>query len=40
MAFLESSVARRAVGVAKFEDGERWPREHVPTAFYHENVHA
>jgi alkylhydroperoxidase family enzyme len=40
MAFLESSMARRAVGVAKFDDGERWPRDNVPSAFYHDNVHA
>ena len=40
MAFLESSMARRAIGVAKFDDGEEWPAENVPSAFYHENVHA
>lgn len=40
IALLESSMARRAVGVAKFEDGERWPKENVPTETYHKNVHA
>lgn len=40
MAFLESSMARRAVGIAKFEDGELWPKENVPSEAYHQNVHA
>jgi len=40
MAFLESSMARRSIGVAKFEDGSDWPKQNVPTAFYHANVHA
>jgi alkylhydroperoxidase family enzyme len=38
MAMLESGMARHAVGVAPFEDGDRWPRENVPTKFYGENV--
>jgi alkylhydroperoxidase family enzyme len=40
MAFLESSMARRAVGVAKFADGELWPQEHLPSDLYRQNVHA
>ncbi|SHH72842.1 carboxymuconolactone decarboxylase family protein [Pollutimonas bauzanensis] len=38
MAMLESGMARHAVGVAPFEDGENWPREYVPSPFYGENV--
>jgi len=38
MAMLESGMARHAVGVAPFEDGDLWPRENVPSAFYGENV--
>ncbi len=38
MAMLESGMARHAVGVAPFEDGDRWPRDNVPSKFYGENV--
>jgi len=40
MAMLESGMARHATGVAPFEDGDNWPRENVPSAFYGENVNA
>lgn len=38
MAMLESGMARHAVGVAPFEDGDRWPRENLPSKAYAENV--
>lgn len=38
MAMLESGMARHAVGVAPFEDGDRWPRENLPSKVYAENV--
>lgn len=38
MAMLESGMARHAVGVAQFEDGDAWPRTNLPSAFYGENV--
>lgn len=38
MAFLESSMAKHAVGLAKFEDGENWPPENTPTPFYFKNI--
>jgi alkylhydroperoxidase family enzyme len=38
MAMLESGMARHAVGVAPFEDGDRWPRENLPSKTYAENV--
>lgn len=38
MAMLESGMARHAVGVAPFEDGDTWPRENVPSRFYGENI--
>jgi alkylhydroperoxidase family enzyme len=38
MAMLESGMARHAVGVAPFEDGDRWPRDNLPSNFYGENV--
>ncbi|MER1966100.1 hypothetical protein [Castellaniella sp. GW247-6E4] len=38
MAMMESGMARHAVGVAQFEDGDAWPRTNLPTAFYGENV--
>ena len=34
MAMLESGMARHAVGVAPFENGETWPRENLPSANY------
>ncbi|MCC7483838.1 MAG: hypothetical protein IT529_02515 [Burkholderiales bacterium] len=40
MAMLESGMARHAVGVAPFEDGDAWPRENLPSAVYAENVNA
>jgi alkylhydroperoxidase family enzyme len=38
MAMLESGMARHAVGVAPFENGDEWPRENLPSATYAENV--
>lgn len=38
MAMMESGMARHAVGVAQFEDGDAWPRDNLPSAFYGENV--
>lgn len=38
MAFFESSMARHAVTIAQFEDGENWPRENVPSEFYALNI--
>src|SRR6185437_7753950 len=38
MAMLESGMARHAVGVAPFEDGDQWPRENLPSKTYAENV--
>ncbi|MGE4221312.1 MAG: carboxymuconolactone decarboxylase family protein [Alphaproteobacteria bacterium] len=38
MAMLESGMARHAVGVAPFENGDTWPKENLPSAFYGENV--
>ncbi len=38
MAFLESSMAKHATIVARFEDGENWPKNNVPSSFYHSNV--
>ena len=38
MAMLESGMARHAVGVAPFENGDEWPKDNLPSAFYAENV--
>lgn len=38
MAMMESGMARHAVGVAPFEDGDSWPRTNLPSQFYGENV--
>jgi alkylhydroperoxidase family enzyme len=38
MAMLESGMARHAVGVAPFEDGDSWPRQNLPSSFYGDNV--
>ncbi len=38
MAMLESGMARHAVGVAPFENGDRWPKENLPSAIYAESV--
>lgn len=38
MAMMESGMARHAVGVAPFEDGDRWPKGNLPSKFYGENV--
>ncbi len=38
MAMLESGMARHAVGVAPFENGDDWPKDNLPSAFYAENV--
>ena len=38
MAMMESGMARHAVGVAPFEDGDAWPRTNLPSMFYGENV--
>ena len=40
MAMLESGMARHAVGVAQFENGDQWPRENLPSETYAENVNA
>ena len=40
MAMLESGMARHAVGVAQFENGDQWPRENLPSKTYAENVNA
>lgn len=40
MAMLESGMARHAVGVAQFEDGDAWPRENLPSKVYAENVNS
>jgi alkylhydroperoxidase family enzyme len=38
MAMMESGMARHAVGVAPFEDGDRWPKDNLPSKFYGQNV--
>ncbi len=38
MAMLESGMARHAVGVAPFENGDDWPKDNLPSSFYAENV--
>jgi len=38
MAMLESGMARHAVGVAPFENGDEWPRDNLPSQHYAENV--
>jgi len=38
MAMMESGMARHAVGVAPFEDGDQWPKNNLPSKFYGENV--
>ena len=38
MAMMESGMARHAVGVAPFEDGDQWPKDNLPSKFYGENV--
>ncbi|MDE0172399.1 MAG: hypothetical protein OYH76_26175 [Defluviicoccus sp.] len=38
MAMLESGMARHAAGVAPFENGDRWPKENLPSATYAESV--
>jgi alkylhydroperoxidase family enzyme len=38
MAMMESGMARHAVGVAPFENGDEWPRDNLPSKFYGENV--
>lgn len=40
MAMLESGMARHAVGVAQFENGDAWPRDNLPSKVYAENVNA
>ena len=40
MAMLESGMARHAVGVAQFENGDQWPRDNLPSKTYAENVNA
>ncbi|MFN7275971.1 MAG: carboxymuconolactone decarboxylase family protein [bacterium] len=40
MAMLESGMARHAVGVAQFENGDDWPRDNLPSKTYAENVNA
>lgn len=39
MALLESSMAHRAIGCAKFEDGEAWPPENLPSDSYRQNIY-
>ena len=38
MAMLESGMARHAVGVAPFENGDQWPKENLPSAGYADGV--
>ena len=38
MAMLESGMARHAVGVAPFENGDQWPKENLPSASYADSV--
>jgi alkylhydroperoxidase family enzyme len=38
MAMMESGMARHAVGVAPFEDGDQWPKDNLPSKTYAENV--
>jgi alkylhydroperoxidase family enzyme len=38
MAMMESGMARHAVGVAPFENGDQWPKDNLPSKFYGENV--
>ena len=38
MAMMESGMARHAVGVAPFENGDEWPGENLPSQHYAENV--
>ena len=38
MAMLESAMASYAVGVAPFENGDRWPNENLPSGSYAESV--
>lgn len=40
MAMMESGMARHAVGVAQFEDGDQWPRDNLPSKVYAENVNS
>ena len=35
---LEAGFIRRSFTVAKFEDGDQWPRENMPSKFYGEHV--
>lgn len=37
-AFKESAASKHAVVLARFEDGENWPRENTPSEFYADNV--
>ncbi|MEL0107078.1 MAG: carboxymuconolactone decarboxylase family protein [Rhodospirillales bacterium] len=38
LVILEAGFIRRAFTVAKFEDGDQWPRENMPSKFYGQNV--
>lgn len=38
LAILEAGFIRRSFTVAKFEDGENWPRDNMPSEFYGEHV--
>ena len=40
MAMLESGMARHAVGVAQFENGDEWPRDNLPSKTYAEVVNS
>jgi len=38
LVILEAGFIRRSFTVAKFEDGNQWPKENLPSVFYGENV--
>jgi alkylhydroperoxidase family enzyme len=38
LVILEAGFIRRSYTVAKFEDGENWPRDNMPSEFYGEHV--
>ncbi len=38
LVILEAGFIRRSFTVAKFEDGDKWPRDNMPSKFYGEHV--
>ena len=38
LVILEAGFIRRSFTVAKFEDGDQWPRDNMPSKFYGEHV--